>query len=195
MYCVVCGRLKWNIICKDCLSNLEYIDSKRILDNDVKVFSSFAFSELKFLLTSKNNIIGSRIFKRLGVYAVSNFFARYKDLATLNKQKIAVLSIRNKNIGMYSHSAILSQCFSAYGFKVFNNALIIGNNSHFSHLKRHERQELGRSFRFNFKHNCLGVIIVDDIITTGQTLLEASDIAMQNGYNSLFAWTLCDSRY
>ncbi len=195
MYCSMCGKLRWHIICKDCLKHLEYIDSKRVLDNGMKVFSSFALSELKLLLASKNNIIGSRIFKRLGIYGISNFFERYKDLAALNHQKIAVLSIRNKTIGMYSHSAILAQCFRAYGFKVFHNALIIGNDSHFSHLKRKERQELGRSFHFHFKHDYLAMILVDDIITTGQTLLEASNIIMQNSYTPLFAWTLCDSRY
>ncbi|WP_237022187.1 ComF family protein [Helicobacter trogontum] len=195
MYCSVCGKLKWHIICNKCLSHLEYIDSKRVLDNGVKVFSNFAFSELKLLLTSKNNIIGSRIFKRLGVYAISMFFKRYKDLATLKNQKIAVLSIRNKTIGVYSHSAILAQCFRMYGFKVFHNALIIGNDSHFSHLKREERQRIGRNFTFHFKRDYMGVIIVDDIITTGQTLFEASNIIMQNDYTPLFAWTLCDSKY
>ena len=195
MYCSMCGKLTWHIICKECLKHLEYIDSKRVLDNGVKVFSSFAFSELKLLLASKNNIIGSRIFKRLGIYALSNFFERYQDLAKLKKQEVAILSIRNKAIGMYSHSAILAQCFKIYGFKVFHNALIIGNNSHFSHLTKEERRTLGRNFSFHFKHDYLAVILVDDIITTGQTLLEASDIVKQNSYTPLFAWTLCDSRY
>lgn len=195
MYCAVCGKLKWYIICKHCLENLEYIDSKRILDNNVKVFSSFSFSELQFLLTSKNNIIGSRIFKRLGMYGIYKFLTNYPDLAKLNKQQIAVLSIRNSAIGAYSHSAILAQCFKSYGFKVFHNALIIGNNSRFSHLSREERQKMGRNFYFKFTKNYAGIIIVDDIVTTGQTLLEASEIIIKNGYTPLFAWTLCDSRY
>ena len=195
MYCAVCGKLKWHIICKHCLESLDYIDSKRILDNGFKVFSSFSFSELQFLLTSKNNVIGSRIFKRLGMYGIYKFLKYYPDLAALNKQQIAVLSIRNKTIGAYSHSAILAQCFKSYGFKVFHNALIIGNDSHFSHLKREERQKIGRNFNFKFTKNYAGIIIIDDIITTGQTLLEASIIINKNGYTPLFAWTLCDSRY
>lgn len=195
MYCVVCEKLSWYIICKHCLVNLDYIDSRRILDNGVKVFSSFSFSELQFLLASKNNVIGSRIFKRLGIYGVYKFLTHYPNLKELNKKEIVVFSIRNHNIGAYSHSAILAQCFKKYGFKVFHNSLIIGNNSRFSHLKREERQKIGRNFSFNFKKNYSGIIIVDDIVTTGQTLLEASVMIGKNGYTPLFAWTLCDSRY
>lgn len=195
MYCALCGKLRWHIICMDCLENLDYIDSKRILDNGMKVFSSFAFSELQFLLTSKNHVIGSRIFKRLGMYGVYKFLVCHPNLAGLNKEQTAVLSIRNHTIGAYSHSAILAQCFKNYGFSVFHNALIIGNDNRFSHLKREERQKMGRNFQFNFTKDYSGIIVIDDIVTTGQTLLEASQIISKNSYTTLFAWTLCDSRY
>ncbi len=195
MYCVVCGQLSWHIICKSCLHNIWHVDSKRILHNNVKVFSSFAFSELKFLLASKNHIIGSRIFKCLGYYGVYKFFASYPNLAALHKKYIAVISIRNHTIGAYSHSAILAQCFQKYGFQVFHNALIIGNNSRFAFLGRQEREKIGRNFHFTLKKEYESIILVDDIITTGQTLFEASQILMQNNHTPLFAWTLCDSRY
>lgn len=214
MYCAMCGKLSWHIICESCLRNLSFVDSKRVLSNGLKVFSSFALSELQTLLVSKNSVIGSRIFKRLGQYALSQFFASYPELAapnlastsdshdldsrnldSLSKQDIAALSIRNKSVGAYSHSAILAQCFRSYGFTPLHNALIIGNNSRFAHLNKAQRQEIGRNFSFQIHKKYCGVILVDDIVTTGQTLLEASQAVIANECVPLFAWTLCDSLY
>ncbi len=195
MYCCICSKLSLYIICNKCLNKLSHIESKRILANGLKVFSTFSFSELKMLVSSKNNIIGSRVFTRLGVYGVKKFFDYNKEILNVDKKYIAVVCVRNNLIGAYSHSAILAKCFKKYGFNVFYNSLIIGNNSHFSLLNKQQRQNIGRNFHFKIKSTFKGIIIIDDIITTGQTLLEASEAIKQNNNIPLFSWTLCDSRF
>ncbi len=195
MYCAICGKLKFNIICKTCLDTLSHIESKRELTNGFKVFSTFALSELKLLIASKNNIVGSRILKQLGNYGIKKFFDHHKSLLKINRQDIAIVCVRNKNVGAYSHSAILAKCFKKYGFNVYYNALIIGNDIKYARLNKQQRQEISRNFEFTLNKKNLGVIIVDDIITTGQTLLEASNEIRKCNYTPLFAWTLCDSRF
>ncbi|RDU64234.1 transformation system protein [Helicobacter didelphidarum] len=195
MYCLLCQHLNFSIICKKCLNNLWHIESKRELSNGFKVFSSFALSELKTLIYSKNNIIGSRIISRLGIFGVKRFFDYHQELLNLQKDSIAVVCVRNRIIGAYSHSAILAHCFKKYGFKVFYNALITQNDIRFTTLTKTQREETSREFHFKIHKHFSMIIIVDDIITTGETLLEASNIIAKNNHTPLFAWTLCDSRY
>lgn len=199
MYCVICLRLNFFIICQKCLDSLWHIKSTRELNNGLKVFSSLAFSELKMLLYTKDNIIGSRIFKRLGSYGVKQFFHTHTDLLDLSRQQVAIICVRNKHVGAYSHSAILARCFKKFGFQVFYNALITGNDIRFMRLTLQERKNISREF--TFKLSCLkekemsAVILVDDVITTGQTLLEASNLIESNAIKVLCAWTLCDARF
>lgn len=198
MYCATCQKLSFHIICKNCLQNLWFVDSKRELNNGLKVFSSFALSELHSLVLSKNNAIGSRVLGRLGCFGVAKFFESNNELLLNNesvKKSCCVLCVRNKRIGAYSHSAILAKCFKKYGFKVKYSALIAQNEVRFSTLSKAERLQEKRNFtlKINKKYNF--IIIVDDIITTGQTLLEASETIKKDSKIPLFAWTLCDARF
>lgn len=195
MYCVLCQSLSFNIICQKCLENLTNLNSKRELNNGLKIFSSFALSELKHLVYTKNNIIGSRILQRLGQYGVKIFLQHHQELEKIDKKYIAIVCIRNRIIGAYSHSAILAHCFKKHGFKVFYNALIAQNDIRFATLTKIQRQRISRDFFFRLDNTFSGVILVDDIITTGETLLEASNIIAQHGHTPLFAWTLCDARF
>ncbi|MWV61567.1 ComF family protein [Helicobacter saguini] len=242
MYCATCERFSFHIICKSCLNNLWYIDSKRELENGLKVFSSFALSEIKELVLSKNNVIGSRVLARLGSFGVKKFFMQNSELLfekTLDsieskntkviesrdfykkdsinvsqdsieskirkkdsiestesiKKNCAIVCVRNKQIGAYSHSAILAKCFKKFGFKVFYNALIAQNDVRFTSLSLIQRLKESRDFSFKIPQNFSFIIIVDDIITTGQTLFQASEIIKSNDKIPLFAWTLCDARY
>ncbi|RDU71329.1 transformation system protein [Helicobacter aurati] len=197
MYCIICHRLKFNIICQKCLNSLWHIESKRQLDNGLKVFSSFAFSELKTLLHTKDNSIGSRVFKRLGTYGVTRFFDTHKNLLELDRSDVAIVCVRNKHIGLYSHSAILAHCFKQFRFKVFYNVLITGNNIRFMQLSLQERKRASREFYFvdSALKGRTSIILVDDVITTGQTLFEASHIINSSKIHVLCAWTLCDARF
>lgn len=215
MYCATCERLSFHIICKSCLENLWFIDSKRELDNGLKVFSSFALSELKTLILSKNNVIGSRVLSRLGDFGVRKFFEKNTELLfekTMDfetpdsikrdsikeysiKKHCAIVCVRNRVIGAYSHSAILAKCFTKFGFKVFYNALVAQNDVRFTTLSLHQRLKESRDFIFKIPPKFSFIIIVDDIITTGRTLFQASETIKQDGKIPLFAWSLCDARY
>ncbi|STQ86332.1 ComF family protein [Helicobacter muridarum] len=197
MYCSICNRLSFSIICKLCIDSLWRIESKRELDNGLRVFSSFAFSELRGLIHTKYNVIGSRIFRRLGEIAIKEFFISYNDLLGLDRNQVGIVCVRNMRIGLYSHSAILARCFKSFGFRVFHNVLKTGNDIRFMQLNLRQRKSVSRNFLFHAKilRNISAVILVDDLITTGQTLLEASNVIESNGIKVLCAWTLCDTRF
>ena len=196
MYCAICRRFRFSILCKECLDLIWNARLRRELSNGLKVFSPFAYSELGWLLHSKDAVIGSRVFKILGRLGVECFFANYPALLDLKRDEVGVICIRNKRVGVYSHSAILARCFRRFGFKVFCNALISGNDLRFMRLSLEDRREASREFRFRPPRSSriCAFIIVDDVVTTGQTLLEASMLVESLGFKALFAWTLCDAR-
>ena len=195
MYCVICGRCRFSLICKTCLENLWYVEIRRQLGNNLRVFSSYPLSEIKHFIYSKNNIIGSRILKILGKYALQRFLEDNAALANIDKRYTSVVCVRGRHVGLYSHSAILAHCFKKYGFSISYNALISQSDKKFSHLGRNARISADRDFTFKLDSRFDSVIIVDDIVTTSQTLLQASNAIINAGKIPLFAWTLCDARY
>ena len=158
MYCVICQALSLQIICKTCLENLWHIESKRELLNGLKVFSSFALSELKYLVYSKNNIIGSRVLTRLGKYGVQKFFECHQEILTIQKKYTAVICIRNRTIGAYSHSAILAHCFKKYGFRVFNHAQNDATVGNYGVKTIEERSVLTQIDNVSFEDNDIAII-------------------------------------
>ena len=113
-----------------------------------------------------------------------------------NEQKLKDLSSQVDAFAWVSQLAEPRQeRFKKYGFRVFYNALITYNDIRFSTLTKTQRQETSRNFKFTLHKQFSFIILVDDIITTGETLLEASQVIMQHNRTPLFAWTLCDSRF
>jgi competence protein ComFC len=55
------------------------------------------------------------------------------------------------------------------------------------------RQKNKRNFYYSGKNN-IKVILVDDLITTGETILQAKKVLEKNNCEILFALTLSDAR-
>jgi competence protein ComFC len=87
----------------------------------------------------------------------------------------------------YSHVALLTSV-TQY---VIHNGLIATNRVKYSGKSLNFRLNNPRKFHYTGVSN-LDVILVDDIVTTGTTLLEAKEVLEQNGVNVLFGLTLAD---
>ncbi len=187
--CILCTDFSFNIICKNCQNNLlKPITSIRTLSHDLKVHSFYEYSEISKLLHTKHTYHGSKIYKTLALNSFSKFSKKFN-----HDKKVYSLAIDDKTTSNYSHTAILSQALKSKTIKPVHNTLKANNNISYSKKSLDFRLKNPRDLRYNFKQN-IDVILVDDIITTGTTILEAQKVLKEQGVNVLFALTLADAR-
>ncbi|MFK5880858.1 MAG: ComF family protein [Sulfurospirillum sp.] len=150
------------------------------------VYSFYGYSEISKLLHTKHTYMGAKIFMQLSQYAILPFVEQFKD------KNIFALPIDDHVRSGYSHSAVLAKGISRH-IKPLYRSLRAKNKVRYSGQKKALRQSQKR----NFKLACRGginAVLIDDIVTTGNTLMEAKKICEQGDINILFAITLADAR-
>ncbi len=187
MRCQLCFNLSWQPICKHCLDMLLTSTlSTRVLDDGLEVYSFYKYSEISKLLHTKHTFIGAKIFLQLGRHAVLPFAKAFEN------QDIYILPIDDHVRSGYSHSAILARSISRY-IKPVYGALRAKNTIRYSGQKLSVRQKNKRDFKLTCRANT-DVVLIDDIVTTGNTLMEARQCCEKTNINVLFAITLADAR-
>ena len=187
MRCQLCLNLSWQPICKNCLDTLLTPTlSKRVLDDGLEVYSFYKYSEISKLLHTKHTYIGAKVFLQLGRYAVLPFAKTFKN------QDIYILPIDDHVRSGYSHSAILARSISSY-MKAIYGALRAKNKIRYSGQKLSTRVKNKRDFKLACRSD-IDVVLIDDIVTTGNTLMEARQCCEKANINVLFAITLADAR-
>jgi competence protein ComFC len=185
-----CDKLSFSIICKYC-QNL-YLIPKFIKKEVISGFYNYSFydyEDIKDLIHTKYDTIGSQIFKILA----KNSFKKFSDSFKYNDTLYAINIDNNISKG-YSHSAILTSSLSSSIIIPQYNILQAKNNKRFANKSYQFRLLNPREFKYNkplFK-NIKEVILIDDIITTSLTMLEAKDPLTRYNIKSLFCLTLCN---
>jgi len=174
-------------ICKSCQEQfLQPSLYKRNLDNGLKVFSFYRYEDIKSLLFTKHTDLGYHIYKILAKLSFTKFAKEF----TWNK-KVASIAIDDNIKNAYSHTAILNKALKSQNIKPLFNKLRAQNTLSYSGKSRIFREANPRNFQLKkFKYN--EVILIDDIITTGTTLREASYKLTQENKEILFCLTLTD---
>jgi competence protein ComFC len=90
----------------------------------------------------------------------------------------------------FSHTAILVRHLKSSSIKPIYNVLKASNIVKYAGKDLDFRQKNPRKFIYKGASN-IDVILVDDLITTGTTLLEAKKVLKKHKVNVLFALTLC----
>jgi competence protein ComFC len=187
--CILCKSYSFKLICQNCQNIfLKPTITKRVVGNDFEVISFYKYSEIETLLKTKHTFIGSFVYKILAVNSFRVFAGEFKSDET-----IYALSVENRSIGDYSHTAILSKELSSTSIKPVYAKLIAQNSVNYSGKSLEYRKSNPRDFKC-FLSGDTDVIIVDDIITTGETILQAKNAIVKEGLNPLFALTLADAR-
>jgi competence protein ComFC len=188
MRCLICEKFSFLHICKVCQK--EFLVPKpeiRTLPNELKVLSFFAYDEIDFLLKTKHSYIGHYIYHILAKRCMKAFSEAFKYEVLLD-----VIPIDDKTTDVYSHTAILAKAFKSKFLKPKYHTLHSQNEISYSGKNLAFRESNPRDFKL-LKDLDKGVILVDDIITSGTTLLEASNFLNENNIQTVMAVTLADA--
>lgn len=189
MRCIVCHKISWKLICKDCLKELELLSpTKRVLNNGLKVYSFFKYDDVNLIIQSKHKIWGSEVFKLISKIT----FAKFAKDFEFDEIVYALPLDDNTNSG-YSHTAILANAMKSSSIKVNFKSLRDISNVKYSGKSLKFRQDNPRKFKLNFNKNAK-VILVDDLITTGQTMMNAYKTLQKHKVEILFGLCLADAK-
>lgn len=185
----MCESFSFSIICKRCQENLLKPELyKRELSKDFFVFSFYKLSDLEKLLNAKYYFFGDKIFHILAKIAFKKFASNF-----FFDTKCNAITINDKNNFDFNVSAILTKYLQSNHIKIHLNTLYAQNEIKYAGKSLDFRKNNPRNFKYNGK-KLENIIFVDDVVTTGTTLLEAKKLLENNDCNILFALTLCDAK-
>lgn len=190
MKCVNCGGFTLLCFCDSCVKELEEFSLDiRELENGFKVYSFYKYHEIKHLLYSKHKMYGYFVFHMLARLSFAKFKNFFQPKIKIN---IIALDDRVEN-KLYSHSAILAKYLKTQFLKPIFGVLQAQNHIKYSGKSLEFRQKNKRNFKLLKKINN-PVILVDDVITSGSSLLEAKKFLEKNKILVLFALVLADAK-
>ena len=188
MKCLLCENYSLTQhICKSCQEQFLHPSLyKRTLDNGIDIFSFYRYEDIKSLLFTKHTELGYHIYKLLARLSFAKFAQEFAW-----DENIVSIAIDDTIKNSYSHTAILNKSLKSKNIKPLFNRLRAQNLLSYSGKSRIFRETNPRNFIVKqFKEK--KVILVDDIITTGATLREASKKLTQVNKEVLFCLTLSD---
>ncbi len=152
------------------------------------VFSFYRLSDIEDLIKSKYYFLGAKIYQILARRSLSLFA---KDLEL--EDVVDVVPIDDNIKKGYAHSAVLAKALKSKNLKPKYGALIAKNDIQYAGKSLEFREKNPKGFEL-IREIRDEVILVDDVITTGQTIKEAKNLLEKKGKKPLFALVLADAR-
>lgn len=190
MRCLNCEKWSFGYFCKDCARILgECKPLKREISPNFDVYFFYYFSEIKKLIHSKHHFYGSFVYKRLAKFSFAKFGRNFTY-----PQIVSAIGLENADFGEYSHTAILVNCLKSKCIKPKFGAFKATSSVKYSAQSLAFRQQHKRKYRLFAPINS-PVILVDDVVTTGESMRQAKEILDKNGIEVLFGLVLADARF
>lgn len=190
MRCYNCHCFSLLSFCDACYQELSELSlGFRELEEGFKVYYFYKYSEIKHLLHSKHKFHGYFVLNSLAKLS----FAKFKDMFKIDSQITAIALDDRVENSLYSHSAILARQLKSKVIKLKFGVLHSRSKCKYS----------GKSVEFRLKNKRdyvllkpinSPVILVDDIVTTGLSILEAKKTLAKYGIETLFALVLADAK-
>ncbi|WP_320036254.1 phosphoribosyltransferase family protein [Halarcobacter sp.] len=188
MKCLSCENYSFSIICKDCQKNLLTPSfHKREISKNFFNYSFYSFSEIEDLLTSKYYFHGDRVYNILAKLS----FAKFASSFTFDKIVYSI-GIDEHTRHEFSQTAILSRHLKSKYIKPLYGKCKATKQIKYAGKDLEFRKKNKRRFQTNLENK--NIILVDDLITTGTTILEAKNTLEKKGNNILFSLTLADAK-
>jgi len=189
MKCLLCESLSFAHICTSCQKNfLTPSIYKRKILNNIEVISFYKYHDIKKLLHTKHTDLGYYIYSILA----SNSFSKFANEFTYI-DAITSIAIDDSVKSGYSHTAVLNKALESKYIRPKYNKLRAKNDISYSGKSKDFRLLNPRNFIFK-DETSNEVILVDDIITTGSTLTQATQTIQNSQKKVLFCLTLADAR-
>jgi competence protein ComFC len=161
---------------------------KREIESGFFVYSFYKFDEIKELLNSKYQFYGDRVFKILTKNAMKKFASNFTFT-----NKVIAIPIDDHTLHQFSQTAILVKSLESQYIKPIFNTLKATKRVKYAGKNLEFRRKNRRDFIYKGEAN-IQVILVDDVVTTGLTILEAKECLEKSGCEVLFALTLSDAK-
>ena len=188
MRCLTCQSLSFYIICKNCQEKLLSPSFyKRELTKDFFVYSFYKFDEVKDLINTKYEFYGDKVYSVLSKLSLGKFAQNF-----IFANEVIAIGIDDHTRHEFSHTAILAKSLQSKYIVPQFNLLKAQNKVKYAGKDLEFRKNNKRDFFYHGKQN-IQVILVDDLITTGSTILEAKKILEKNNCEVLFALSISDA--
>ena len=152
------------------------------------VYSFYSYEQIKDLINTKYYFYGDRVYNILAALAFEKFSKNFSfDLP------IDIITINDNSDKEYNQAAILTKYLQSKTLHPKYNLLKATKKVKYAGKSLKFRKENPRNFIYTGQKN-KKVILVDDLVTTGLTLLEAKKILEKNNCDVLFALTLSNAK-
>jgi len=189
MRCITCERWSLSIICGICQNNLLQPSlNKRELDSDFFVYSFYSYEELQDLLNTKYQFYGDKVYSLLAQLSFKTFASEFSY-----PQEVLAVPVDDHTRHQFSQNAILAKYCKSKNITPVYSTLKATNKVKYAGKDLEFRRNNPRDFTYSGKTDT-NVILIDDLVTTGLTLLEAKKKLQKYKCKTLFALTLCDAK-
>ncbi len=187
--CILCKSFSFSIICTHCQSTyfIPHFHT-RVLPDGFKVYSFYHYQDVSPLLTTKHTFLGHEIYQILARHSFLKFAQEYNS-----ETPLLAVPIDDRSLGGYSHTALLAKSLKSQYIKPLYRVLRAQNSVSYSGKSLAYRMENPRNFKVNIKGEN-DLILVDDIVTTGLTILEAKKCLEDSGQSPIFGLCLADAK-
>lgn len=195
--CLLCKKISFSHICTSCQNSfLKPSLSTRLLNGDFKVFSFYKYVDIAPLLKTKHTHIGASVYKILADNAMKKFAENFSF-----DNPVYALGIDDHCKHGYAHTAILTRALKSDVIIPLYGKLRASNSVRYSAQSLAYRLNHKRGFVYtqstgwhSHDKEPKDIILVDDIITSGTTILEAVKVIEKAQSTPIFALTLADAR-
>jgi competence protein ComFC len=194
MRCYSCEQFSLLAICKPCQNKfLAPTLHKREINKNLFVYYFYDYDDIKDLINTKYKLYGSRIFNILATNSFKPFANSFNPKNETNNKnifnQINIIPIDDHIRDNYSHSAILAKHCKSKILKPYYKTLQAQNKVKYAGASKKFRQKNKRDFKYigNSKQN---IILVDDLVTTGQTMKQAKSCVLKYKCKVLFGLSL-----
>jgi len=193
MRCFSCDNLSIQPVCKECVKDFLTPEMIEKEVGNLEVISFFDYYLTVEFIKSKYIPSGYRVYKFIAKKYFNPFIKAYAD-SLKDKKPLYLIGVDEKVDRGYSNVSLLMH-YSSKGNRVkpIHNVLKAKSKVQYAGQPLEYRLENPRKFIYTGPKN-IDAILIDDTITTGTTLEEASRVLNENGVNIHFALTVANAK-
>ena len=205
MRCVNCGAFSLRMICAACAANLAECRLSMRQVEGFSVFYYYGYSEIRELILSKHHEYGAAVLARIASLSLAKFPIHLRREISANPQnyeafkttdgvfKFNAVPLDDDARSGYSHTAILARALKSELVEPKFHCLRAQNRVKYT----------GQSLEFRLKHKRnfkiltppqFPVILVDDIITSGLSMLQAREALIDGGFMPVCGLVLANAK-